>query len=329
MADFLSRSLTTRRAKKADRVNSPPARAFSVRKPAGSNSSERVKISGPVNLISTTNMLSYHAPDIIPKGVRQATIDTYSSNASTRSTDESDHSSTSSRSRQVSTDASSLESAPTSPESHQARGGFFDPPPRADRAKALHRSASTTSLSRPGISPRSSAESQTKKSLEPKRSVDNIRQQRDVAHRTPETIPEITPEVPRRARSHSKEAHEIMARKRSVRSGQPPALSPHSRNGSKHEQRSSFDMFKHGHSSSDVDPAHPFGRELEQLNEVVEELGTTIRDVALDEDTRHMRDKGLARFCAADYLAEIAPLAAKTYKTKVSTAPTPMNTTWI
>ncbi|KAK8236238.1 hypothetical protein IWZ00DRAFT_446626 [Phyllosticta capitalensis] len=305
MADFLSRSLTTRRAKKADRVNSPPARAFSVRKPAGSNSSERVKISGPVNLISTTNMLSYHAPDIIPKGVRQATIDTYSSNASTRSTDESDHSSTSSRSRQVSTDASSLESAPTSPESHQARGGFFDPPPRADRAKALHRSASTTSLSRPGISPRSSAESQTKKSLEPKRS------------------------VPRRARSHSKEAHEIMARKRSVRSGQPPALSPHSRNGSKHEQRSSFDMFKHGHSSSDVDPAHPFGRELEQLNEVVEELGTTIRDVALDEDTRHMRDKGLARFCAADYLAEIAPLAAKTYKTKVSTAPTPMNTTWI
>ncbi|KAK7540539.1 uncharacterized protein J3D65DRAFT_549696 [Phyllosticta citribraziliensis] len=292
MADFLSRSLTTRRAKKADRVNSPPARAFSVRKPTGS--SERVKISGPVNLISTTNMLSYHAPDILPPGVRQATIDTYSSNASTRSTDESDHSSTSSRSRQVSTDASSLESAPTSPESHQARG-FFDPPPRADRAKALHRSASTTSLSLAGAQ---------------------------------ETIPEITPELPQRARSHSKEAHEIMARKRSVRSGQPPSVS-HSRNGSRHEQRSSMDMFKHGHSSSDVDPSHPFGRELEQLNEVVEELGTTMRDVALDEDTRHMREKGLARFCAADYLAEIAPLAARTYKTKVSTAPTPMNTTWI
>lgn len=90
-----------------------------------------------------------------------------------------------------------------------------------------------------------------------------------------------------------------------------------------------MDMFKHGHSSSDVDPSHPFGRELEQLNEVVEELGTTIRDVALDEDTRHMREKGLARFCAADYLAEIAPLAARTYKSKVSTAPTPMNATWI
>ncbi|KAK7519956.1 uncharacterized protein IWZ02DRAFT_377675 [Phyllosticta citriasiana] len=298
MADFLSRSLTTRRQRKAERVNSPPARAFSVGRPT--RSSERVKISGPVNLISTTNMLSYHAPDILPPGVRQATIDTYSSNASTRSTDESDHSSTSSRrSRQVSTDASSLESAPTSPESHQARG-FFDPQPRADRAKALHRSASA----------------------------DNIRQQREVAHRTPETIPEITPEVPQRARSHSKEAHEIMARKRSVRSGQSPSLS-HSRNGSKHEQRSSMDMFKHGHSSSDVDPPHPFGRELEQLNEVVEELGTTIRDVALDEDTRHMREKGLARFCAADYLAEIAPLAARTYKTKVWTAPTPMNTTWI
>ncbi|KAK8198914.1 hypothetical protein BKA81DRAFT_387435 [Phyllosticta paracitricarpa] len=325
MADFLSRSLTTRRQRKAERVNSPPARAFSVGRPT--RSSERVKISGPVNLISTTNMLSYHAPDILPRGVRQATIDTYSSNASTRSTDESDHSSTSSRSRQVSTDASSLESAPTSPESHQARG-FFDPPPRADRAKALHRSASTTSLSRPGISPRSSAESQSKKSLEPKRSADNIRQQREMAHRTPETIPEITPEVPQRARSHSKEAHEIMARKRSVRSGQSPSVS-HSRNGSRHEQRSSMDMFKHGHSSSDVDPSHPFGRELEQLNEVVEELGTTIRDVTLDEDTRHMREKGLARFCAADYLAEIAPLAARTYKTKVSTAPTPMNTTWI
>lgn len=58
--------------------------------------------------------------------------------------------------------------------------------------------------------------------------------------------------------------------------------------------------------------AHPFGKELEQLNEVAEEFGGVVRDARFDAefdaDMAALRDKNLAVFCAADYLAEIRPL---------------------
>jgi hypothetical protein len=54
--------------------------------------------------------------------------------------------------------------------------------------------------------------------------------------------------------------------------------------------------------------AHPFGRELEQLNEIVEELGGVIRDAEAEADMTVMRSQGLAFFCASDYLQEIQPL---------------------
>jgi hypothetical protein len=53
---------------------------------------------------------------------------------------------------------------------------------------------------------------------------------------------------------------------------------------------------------------HPFGRELEQLNEVVEEFGGVVRDAEAEADLSVMRSKNLAAFCAADYLSEIRPL---------------------
>lgn len=54
--------------------------------------------------------------------------------------------------------------------------------------------------------------------------------------------------------------------------------------------------------------SHPFGKELEQLNEVVEEFGGVVRDAEFDADMMVIREKGLATFCAADYLNEIKPL---------------------
>lgn len=53
---------------------------------------------------------------------------------------------------------------------------------------------------------------------------------------------------------------------------------------------------------------HPFGRELEQLNEIVEEFGGVIRDAETEADLNVMRSRNLAAFCAADYLSEIRPL---------------------
>lgn len=65
-----------------------------------------------------------------------------------------------------------------------------------------------------------------------------------------------------------------------------------------------MDMFK----STITEEVHPFGRELEQLNEIVEEFGGVIRDAEAEADLAVMRSQNLATFCAADYLAEIQPL---------------------
>jgi len=110
---------------------------------------------------------------------------------------------------------------------------------------------------------------------------------------------DTTPVFPERAMSHSKRAHEQLARKRSLQN-LPSGL--HSR-GSSREHRSSTDIIK-----GSIDLSHPFGKELEQLNEVVEEFGGVIRDAAMEADMSKMKRMGLAKFCAADYMMEIQPL---------------------
>jgi hypothetical protein len=61
-------------------------------------------------------------------------------------------------------------------------------------------------------------------------------------------------------------------------------------------------------SATITEEVHPFGRELEQLNEIVEEFGGVIRDAEAEADLAIMRSKNLAAYCAADYLSEIRPL---------------------
>jgi hypothetical protein len=73
-----------------------------------------------------------------------------------------------------------------------------------------------------------------------------------------------------------------------------------------------------------MDAHHPFGRELEQLDEIVEEFGGVVRDAAREAegfggvvrdaaweaDEAVMRKKGLKRFCADDYMADLTGLFA-------------------
>lgn len=68
-------------------------------------------------------------------------------------------------------------------------------------------------------------------------------------------------------------------------------------------------MFK----STIPEEVHPFGAELEQLNEVAEEFNGVVRDAEFEADMVIMREKGLAAFCAADYLQEIRPLFASRF----------------
>lgn len=59
---------------------------------------------------------------------------------------------------------------------------------------------------------------------------------------------------------------------------------------------------------------HPFGKELEQLNEAAEEFGHAVRDAEEDADRAVMRNKGLAQFCAADYLSELSDLYSNPFQ---------------
>jgi hypothetical protein len=67
--------------------------------------------------------------------------------------------------------------------------------------------------------------------------------------------------------------------------------------------------------------SHPFGKELEQLNEVAEEFGGVVRDAEMEADMSAIREKGLATLCAADYLAEIKPLFSNRFDHLYQPAP--------
>lgn len=259
----------TKRIKRTDVPKEPtslPTRSQSMRNL--SQHIDRTKISLPVALVSTTNMLSYNAPDIAT--MRHVSSSTSLSHSSA---DDSDHS-VSTRSRASShasrdttlTDASSVESSPISPKANHLSGYF----PSA--GKQLKKSASTASL-----------------------------------QQVQEEVVEPVPAIPLRALSHSKRAHERLAHKRSLQHV-PGRNSLSSRSSgsvrSSREQRSSLDMFK----ATIEEEAHPFGKELEQLNEVVEEFSGVVRDAESEADLSVMRSQNLAAFCAADYLSEIQPL---------------------
>lgn len=62
--------------------------------------------------------------------------------------------------------------------------------------------------------------------------------------------------------------------------------------------RDSTDFFR-------PETAHPFGKELEQLSEVVEEFGGVVRDAEADADHVFMEAHDLGYFCATDYMLEI------------------------
>jgi len=134
----------------------------------------------------------------------------------------------------------------------------------------------------------------------------------------------VVPAIPERALSHSKRAHERLAHQRSLQH-MTTRGSMHSSRGSR-EHRASVDMFR----SPIKEEEHPFGKELEQLNEVAEEFGGVVRDAECEADKAAMQELKLAAFSAADYLAEIRPLFSRRFGSRhmpVPVAAAPM--AWI
>jgi len=71
------------------------------------------------------------------------------------------------------------------------------------------------------------------------------------------------------------------------------------------------------------DPAHPFGKELAQVNEVAEEFG--LSTARLVEEEQDLINRGLMKFGVNDYLQEIQGLYGGVFEDKLG----PMANPWI
>ena len=229
----------TKRTKRSDVTPLTPARAASMR----SGPIKRSAISQPLELLSTTNILAYNAPDL------QSAI-----SSATSSADDSDGSINFTSSSGTSPDTSSIESAPSPVEPNHLTDYFKSPGQSTSSAGKFRRSNDSSDA--------------------------------DI------------PSVPTRAMSHTKKSHQEIARQRSISKSIPPPTAIHSPSNA----RSGIDMF-----SSKPEVNHPFGAELEQVNELAEEIGA--RDVMiLDDEEMYLQAHGLQKFGAEEYLDEIKGL---------------------
>lgn len=219
---------------------------------------KRGKISAPIELLSTTNMLAYNAPDI-----GSTTGSTTSSSASSLQ---------SPRDSELSSAQQSISTPTTSPDGSTHESSPID---QASSTSSFPvRSATMTSK------PRSSNSSSTD-----------------------------APLVPKRALSHTKRSHQDLAHQRSLKRTSPPSLRTARSNPST----------KATEETPKPEP-HPFGRELAQVNEVVEDFGG---GYALEEEETILLQKGLLKFIADEYTAEIEPLYANIFGDQLrSVAPT-------
>lgn len=275
------------------------------------------KISGPVQLIHTTNMLSYDAPDIL-KEPRTAT-----SNSSLSFDGDSDH---------IPTAASS---PPTSPDTAFPRGIEEDD-------------------EKPSVGP------------------NHLSCYFTLPQSTTANAPDV-PSIPQRAPSHSTRAHETLSRKISVpeRLGKKPSMSERlgrkqsasrlsesssrsvstktsgtfsrasssstSTTASSHHSFGAHQMPKTspmspppvplGLSKSLATPHHrepvsanPFGQELAQVTELAEEYAATAAQksrVIRSEEDKEFAARGLLKFSPEEYLAEVQDLFAIFFATEI------------
>lgn len=196
---------------------------------------KRGNISGPVQLLSTTNMLAYNAPDLKSP---------------------------------ASSSSSSL---------------------RSDSDAAISPHSYSSSITTPELSPYETSPVEANPSYFPKRSATVTSHPRSSTSSSSTTE---APVIPKRALSHTKRSHQDLARKRSIsRMSPPPSSVPTGHSAGRMSQHTS--------------ELHPFGKELEQVNEVAEEFGN-LR--VMDEEELMLHRKGLKKFSVDDYLSEVEEL---------------------
>ncbi|GAW18184.1 hypothetical protein ANO14919_076580 [Xylariales sp. No.14919] len=278
----LARAFTTRRKQSSSDMGILPHRSNTT-KGHGYSGSIRNKISSPMELTHTTNMLAYNAPDLYPRS-------TSSPASSSKSDDESS----------LNSPSTAMSSPPTSPEIPS--GGRISESPEPNHLSCYF----TAPTQKPSIS--------------------NIRE---------------APSIPKRAPSHTKKtSFENLANKharfsnQSSKTASTKATSTMSRSPSISTSATSVSSVSHAHKSSmqmssavspvspvpqsptqrfrrpndAPDSQHPFGQELAKVSELAEELGVKDKLQGTDDEEQQLMAKGLCKFKAEDYLAEIHEL---------------------
>lgn len=332
----ITRAFTTRRVKQsleaAELAESRPNRSNSTVK--GSVGSIRHKISSPIELIHTTNMLSYNAPDIHP-------LSASSTASSPRSDDDmSDSALTAGTTPPTSPDIESSPKRSLSPEPNHLSCFFTVAPPAPGPA------AAAPSEGAPPVVPQRAISHSKKpyKTLVRQRSASAMSQQ---SQRTVSTKASFSfsrsssSSTSTSATSHNSIPASAYHHKTKF-SGAATAATPIPTTTSSSTATPAspprpsppqhLHQHQHQHRKDHSESQHPFGPELAQVSEIAEEYGvkeqvttTTSKPAAVDaEEQEAMRTRGLLKFSADEYLSEVRGLFATFF-----VAPRPVATTWI
>ncbi|KAF4990037.1 hypothetical protein FGRMN_8738 [Fusarium graminum] len=280
----LSRAFTTRRAKAATEMGDQQVNA-----PHRSNSARdrhhpvlRHQISAPLQLVHTTNMLSYNAPDI---ALPHASLRNKSSLRSVG--EDSEAPSTTESTPPTSPDVSPVKECPGPGQNHLSTYFMV-----ADQPSVLPKISEAPAI--PKRSP-----SHTKQN-----SYEAIARQRSVSQKSRDSEQSVSTKnsftfsrsssTSTRASSASYGSTGQIHKAPSVPLPAVPAVVvPASPPVSK--QRAPKD-------------SHPFGQELAQVTELAEEYSVRPMSKVDEEDSRYIRSRGLKKFTAEDYLSDIQTL---------------------
>lgn len=305
----LARAFSRRSNKRPD--ISLPLRFGSLRGRRTDEPLKRPLISGPIQLVSTTNMLSFNAPDVALAQQGQLTLTTI------KSIDESMASSASIGNRS-SADCTDSDVSLVSDNSTVASSSAGSSP-SPDRDSACYFSTPTFDV-KPVIAEPVVAVAAPDDTIDAidftlalaPLPVKSLKRSSSVQLPAPSSL--AAPQLPKRALSHSKREHERLARQRSIRGSQLGAP----RSISSLNSAASTASISPNRSPISSVAEHPFSSELEQLSEVAEDFAMLdLSNAELEADTAVMQTKGLLKFSAEDYTCEIAPLVIGAFQEDV------------
>ncbi|KAI1107890.1 hypothetical protein F4804DRAFT_3885 [Jackrogersella minutella] len=278
----LARAFTTRR-KQSSQDLGIPHRSNTTSK--GAPGAIRNKISGPMALTHTTNMLAYDAPDLFPR-----------SESSPTESGKSDDSSTDSP-------RTSASSPPTSPDMPSADRSV-SPEPNHLSCYFVAPGKPAASVNEAPVIPKRSP-SHTKKA-----SMDNLANKfARFSNQSGKSISTKASFSLSRSSSTSTTATSVSSasysRKPSISSPAVPAVPP---------MVNSLPAARPNFRRDYSDAPHPFGQELAQVSELAEELGVKDKMQVIDDEEQELISRGLCRFRPEDYLAEVQGLFSTFFK---------------